>query len=48
MLKELCRLGLLSMLPLALLANVEGAGAEKELIDGQCQPNPPVNVAANC
>lgn len=31
MLKELCQLGLLSMLPLALLANVEGAGAEEEL-----------------
>ncbi|MBW4579789.1 MAG: hypothetical protein KME42_09485 [Tildeniella nuda ZEHNDER 1965/U140] len=48
MLKTFRRLVPLPIIALTLIPCVEGVKAEEELIDGQCQPNPPVNVAANC
>lgn len=48
MLKQLCRIVPLSFITILLVSGLESVSAEETLIDAQCQPNPPINIAANC
>jgi hypothetical protein len=48
MLKQFYRVVPLSLVTVALFAGLKSADAEEILIDAQCQPYPPINIAANC
>ena len=48
MLQQFYRVVPLSLITVTLLSGLEVASAEETLIDAQCQPNPPINFAANC
>ncbi len=48
MLKQLGRIVPLPFITILLVSGLERVNAEETLIDAQCQPNPPINITANC